>query len=96
MSREVLEDTASDTYTNMYIYVYIYNNKEGKFCNFVIFFEIPDVISHVRLFMIISQSPIIASGHFRKRVAHIINRKIHRCLEIPDLFLVLNMIFLNT
>ena len=28
-----------------------------------------------------------------KPVVYIINRKIHGCLEIPDLFLVLNMIF---
>jgi hypothetical protein len=30
---------------------------------------------------------------FSKTVLYIINRKIHGCLEIPDLFLVLNMIF---
>ena len=29
---------------------------------------------------------------FSKTVLYIINRKIHGCLEIPDLFLVLNMI----
>ena len=29
-----------------------------------------------------------------KPVVYIINRKIHGCLEIPDLFLVLNMIYL--
>ena len=28
-----------------------------------------------------------------KPVVYIINRKIHGCLEIPDLFLVFNMIF---
>ena len=31
----------------------------------------------------------------RKPVVYIINRKIHGCLEIPDLFRVLNMIFLS-
>ena len=30
-----------------------------------------------------------------KTVVYIINRKIHGCLEIPDLFLVLNMKFLT-
>ena len=30
-----------------------------------------------------------------KPVVYIINRKIHGCLEIPDLFLVLNMMFLT-
>jgi hypothetical protein len=30
--------------------------------------------------------------HFLKTVLYIINRKIHGCLEIPDLFLVFNMI----
>jgi hypothetical protein len=58
------------------------------------------IISHVRLFMIISDVKIIAfqlslfckNYRFSKTVLYIINRKIHRCLEIPDLFLVLNMI----
>ena len=60
------------------------------------------IISHVRLFMIISHVKIIAfqlslsifCKNYRcsKTVLYIINRKIHGCLEIPDLFLVLNMI----
>ena len=58
------------------------------------------IISHVRLFMIISHMKIIAfqlslfckNYRFSKTVLYIINRKIHGCLEIPDLFLVLNMI----
>ena len=58
------------------------------------------IISHVRLFMIISHVKIIAfqlslfckNYRFSKIVLYIINRKIHGCLEIPDLFLVLNMI----
>jgi hypothetical protein len=53
----------------------------------------------VRLFMIILNK-IIAfqlslfckNYRFSKTVLYIINRKIHGCLEIPDLFLVLNMI----
>ena len=58
------------------------------------------IISHVRLYMIISHVKIIAcqlslfceNYRFSKTVLYIINRKIHGCLEIPDLFLVLNMI----
>jgi hypothetical protein len=60
------------------------------------------IISHVRLFMIISHVKIIAfqlslfckNYRFSKTVLYIINRKIHGhgCLEIPDLFLVLNII----
>jgi hypothetical protein len=54
----------------------------------------------VRLFMIISHVKIIAfqlslfcnNYGFSKTVLYIINRKIHGCLEIPDLFLVLNML----
>ena len=30
--------------------------------------------------------------HFSKAVLYIINRKIHGCLEIPDLFIMFNMI----
>jgi hypothetical protein len=33
---------------------------------------------------------------FEKTVLYIINRKMHGCLEIPDLFLVLNMISCST
>ena len=58
------------------------------------------IISHVRLFMIISHVKIIAfqlslfckNYRFSKTVLYIINRIIHGCLEIPYLFLVLNMI----
>ena len=61
------------------------------------------IVSHVRLFMIISHEKIIAfqtiTNHSfwtfcigGKPVVYIINRKIHGCFEIPDLFLVLNMI----
>ena len=58
------------------------------------------IISHVRLFMIISHVKIIAFQlslfckyyRFSKTVLYIINRIIHGCLEIPYLFLVLNMI----
>jgi hypothetical protein len=54
----------------------------------------------VRLFMIISHVKIIAfqislfctNYRFSNTVLYIINRIIHGCLEIPDLFLVLNMI----
>ena len=62
------------------------------------------IIPHVRLFMIISHVKIIAFQRITnhsfwtfyiggKPVVYIINRKIHGCLEITDLFLVLNMIF---
>ena len=65
------------------------------------------IISHVRLFMIISHMKIIAfqtiTNHSfwtsyigGKPVVYIINRKIHGCLEIPDLFLMLNMISYST
>ena len=62
------------------------------------------IISHVRLFMIIShvkiiavkQSSIAAFGYFillEKTVVYIIKRNIHGCLEISDLFLVVNTTF---
>ena len=61
------------------------------------------IISHVRLFMIISLVKIIAFQTITnlsfwtfyvggKPVVYIINKKIHGCLEIRDLFRVLNMI----
>ena len=64
------------------------------------------IISHVRSFMMISHVKIIAfqtiTNHSfwtffigGKPVVYIINRKIHGCLEIPELLLVLNMIFLT-
>ena len=49
------------------------------------------IISHMK---IIAFQTIIASGYFilvENTVVYIINRKIHGCLEISDLFLVLNM-----
>jgi hypothetical protein len=57
-------------------------------------------MSHVRLFMIISHVKMIAfqlslfckNYRFSKTVLYIINRIIHGCLEIPDLFLMLNVI----
>ena len=55
------------------------------------------IISHIKL-SLFKQSPIIVNWIFyisRKPVVYIINRKIHGCLEIPNLFLVLNMIFLT-
>ena len=62
------------------------------------------IISHVRLFMIISHVKIIA---FQTITNHsfwafyiggkpVTNRKIHGCLEIPYIFLVLNMISCST
>ena len=55
------------------------------------------IISHVKIIAF----QTITNHSFRtfyiggKPVVYIINRKIHVCLEIPDLFLVLNMIFLT-
>ena len=60
------------------------------------------IISHVRLFMIISHVKIVAFQTIiiyclcmdillEKTVVYILNRTIHVCLEIPDLFLVLNI-----
>ena len=51
------------------------------------------IISHVKI--IAFQSSFIAHGYFillEKTVVYIINRIIHVCSEISDLFLVLNMI----
>ena len=55
------------------------------------------IISHLK---IIAFQTITSHSFWKfhiggKPVAYIINRKIHGCLEIPDLFLVLNMIFLT-
>ena len=55
------------------------------------------IISHVKI--IAFQSLFIAYGYFillEKTVVYIINRIIHGCFEIPDLFLVLNMISRST
>ena len=52
------------------------------------------IISHVKI-SLFKQSSSIAYGYFillEKTVVYIINRTIHVCLELPDLFLVLNLI----
>ena len=65
------------------------------------------IVSRVRLFMIISHVKIIAfqtiTNHSfwtsyigGKPVVYIINRNMHGCLEIPDLFLALNVISCST
>ena len=47
------------------------------------------IISHVKI--IAFQISLFCTNYrFSKTVLYIINRKIHGCLEIPDLFLVLN------
>ena len=50
------------------------------------------IISHVKI--IAFQLSLFCKNQYRfsNTVLYIINRKIHGCLEIPDLFLVLNMI----
>jgi hypothetical protein len=49
------------------------------------------IISHVKI--IAFQISLFCTNYrFSKTVLYIINRIIHGCLEIPDLFLVLNMI----
>ena len=57
------------------------------------------IISHMKIIAfqtITNHSHIIISIHIGgKPVVYIINRKIRGCFEIPDLFLVLNMIFLT-
>ena len=49
------------------------------------------IISHVKI-IAFQLSLFCKNYRFSKTVLYIINRKIHGCLEIPDLFLVLNMI----
>ena len=49
------------------------------------------IISHVKI-IAFQLSLSCKKYRFSKTVLYIINRKIHGCLEIPDLFLVLNMI----
>jgi hypothetical protein len=49
------------------------------------------IISHVKIISF-QLSLFCKNYRFSKTVLYIINRKIHGCLEIPDLFLVLNMI----
>jgi hypothetical protein len=50
------------------------------------------IISHVVKIIAFQLSLFCKNYRFSKTVLYIINRKIHGCLEIPDLFLVLNMI----
>ena len=50
------------------------------------------IISHVVQIIAFQLSLFCKNYRFSKTVLYIINRKIHGCLEIPDLFLVLNMI----
>ena len=49
------------------------------------------IISHVKI-IAFQLSLFCKNYRFSKTVLYIINRKIHGCLEIPDLLLVLNMI----
>ena len=49
------------------------------------------IISHVTI-IAFQLSLFCKNYRFSKTVLYIINRKIHGCAEIPDLFLVLNMI----
>ena len=49
------------------------------------------IISHVKM-IAFQLSLFCKNDRFPKTVLYIINRKIHGCLEIPDLFLVSNMI----
>ena len=49
------------------------------------------IISHMKI-IAFQLSLFCKNYRFSKTVLYIINRKIHGCLEIPDLFLVLNMI----
>ena len=49
------------------------------------------IISHVKI-IAFHLSLFCKNDRFSKTVLYIINRKIHGCLEIPDLFLVLNTI----
>ena len=49
------------------------------------------LISHVKI-IAFQLSLFCKNYRFSKTLLYIINRKIHGCLEIPDLFLVLNMV----
>ena len=49
------------------------------------------IISHVKI-IVFQLSLFCKNYRFSKTVLYIINRKIHGCLEIPDLFIVLNMV----
>ena len=60
--------------------------------------EIFMIISHVKIiaFQTITNNHSFWTFYIGgKPVVYIINRKIHGCLETPDLFLVLNVIFLT-
>jgi hypothetical protein len=48
------------------------------------------IISHVKI-IAFQLSLFCKNYRFSKTVLYIINRKIHGCLEIPDLFLVLDI-----
>ena len=50
------------------------------------------IISHVKIIAAFQLSLFCKNYRFSKTVLYMINRKIHGCLEIPDLFLVLDMI----
>ena len=54
------------------------------------------IISHVKIiaFQTVTNRSFWTFYAGEKPVVYIINRKIHGCLEIPDLFLVLNIISL--
>jgi hypothetical protein len=52
------------------------------------------IISHVKI-IAFQLSLFCKNYRFSKPVLYIINRKIHGCLEIPDLFRVWNMISLS-
>ena len=56
------------------------------------------IISHVKIiaFQTIIYCLWILYIPIEKTVVYVINRTIHVCLEIPDLFLVLNMISRST
>ena len=55
------------------------------------------IISHVKIiaFQTVTNHSFWTLYIGGKPVVNITNRKIHGCLEIPDLFHVLNVIFLN-
>ena len=56
------------------------------------------IISHVKIiaFQTITNHSFWTFYIDKKPVVYIMNRKTHGCLEIPDLFLVLNMISCST
>ena len=48
----------------------------------------------MRKLSLFKQSPIIAYGHFNYIGGKPVNRKIHGCLEIPDLFRMYYSLFI--